>query len=259
MSAEPEAPADRTASPLRRLRERLRRHDWFGVILELLLIVAGILIGLQVDNWNRGRVEAREERAAIARLHDESEQVVSYFREAVTMMARGTKGRSETIRRLVTGDFAGADGTAMQTALGSLRFAPYPSPPRSAYDELVATGKFAGLGDPRTRQAVTAYYASLNFLQGQTGYVRELLIENARAGRPAGIALVREKGPKPSLDEVYDFAALSRDMAYLGYVTEGDYLQNRQADWWKDTLEAAEAMCDALAKADGRPCRPQSR
>lgn len=40
---------------LRRLSHALRQQDWFQVALELLIVVAGILIALQVDNWNEQR------------------------------------------------------------------------------------------------------------------------------------------------------------------------------------------------------------
>ncbi len=47
---------------LQRLATALRRQDWFTVVLEVFIVVVGILIALQVDNWN----EARKERADAA-------------------------------------------------------------------------------------------------------------------------------------------------------------------------------------------------
>lgn len=44
---------------LRRLAAAIRRQDWFLVALEIAIVVVGILIALQVDNWN----EARKARA----------------------------------------------------------------------------------------------------------------------------------------------------------------------------------------------------
>lgn len=45
---------------MRRLFRAVRRQDWFQVLLELAIVVAGILIALQVDNWNEQR-KAREQ------------------------------------------------------------------------------------------------------------------------------------------------------------------------------------------------------
>ena len=41
---------------LRRLAESIRKQEWFTVVLEVLIVVVGIFIGLQVDEWNRARV-----------------------------------------------------------------------------------------------------------------------------------------------------------------------------------------------------------
>jgi len=40
-----------------RLALRLRDHDWTAAIIELVIVIAGILIALQVSNWNQDRIE----------------------------------------------------------------------------------------------------------------------------------------------------------------------------------------------------------
>lgn len=48
---------------LRRLAEGIRQQDWFTFVVELLIVVVGIIIGLQVDDWNEMRKDRLEERA----------------------------------------------------------------------------------------------------------------------------------------------------------------------------------------------------
>ena len=43
---------------LQRLATAIRKQDWFTVIIETLIVVFGVFIGLQVNNWN----EARKDR-----------------------------------------------------------------------------------------------------------------------------------------------------------------------------------------------------
>lgn len=43
-----------------RMVNSLRRQDWFAVVLELVIVVVGILLALQLDNWNEQR-KARHE------------------------------------------------------------------------------------------------------------------------------------------------------------------------------------------------------
>lgn len=47
----------------RRFRERLRAQDWFGVGIELAIVIVGVFIGLQVSNWNDDRIEREQARA----------------------------------------------------------------------------------------------------------------------------------------------------------------------------------------------------
>lgn len=42
---------------LRRLSEAFRKQDWFTVMIETLIVVFGVFIGLQVNNWNEGRAD----------------------------------------------------------------------------------------------------------------------------------------------------------------------------------------------------------
>lgn len=53
-----------------RLATRLRTHDWTAAAIELLIVVAGILIALQVSNWNDQRHDRARADAYYRRLHD---------------------------------------------------------------------------------------------------------------------------------------------------------------------------------------------
>ena len=38
---------------LRRFATAIRKQDWFTVFVEFLLIVVGLVVALQIDNWNQ--------------------------------------------------------------------------------------------------------------------------------------------------------------------------------------------------------------
>ena len=46
---------------LRRFSHHFRRQDWFAVVLDLLVVVLGIVIGLQASAWNQSRIDRRDE------------------------------------------------------------------------------------------------------------------------------------------------------------------------------------------------------
>ena len=54
---------------LRRLADGIRQQDWFTVVVEVLIVVVGIFLGLQVDDWNEARKDRIDEQLFITRLH----------------------------------------------------------------------------------------------------------------------------------------------------------------------------------------------
>jgi hypothetical protein len=56
---------------LLRLATRLRSYDWTAAVIELLIVVVGILIALQVSNWNQSRLDHARADSYYRRLHAE--------------------------------------------------------------------------------------------------------------------------------------------------------------------------------------------
>ena len=47
---------------LRRLSDAFRKQDWFTVAVEILIVLLGVFLGLQVNNWNEARAEGERSR-----------------------------------------------------------------------------------------------------------------------------------------------------------------------------------------------------
>lgn len=56
---------------LSRIGRRLREHDWLAAATELVIVVVGILLALQVSNWNQDRVDRERGTRFIVRLEAE--------------------------------------------------------------------------------------------------------------------------------------------------------------------------------------------
>ncbi len=56
----------------------IRRQDWFQVFVELLIVVVGIFLGLQVDDWNNDREDRVQEGIYLERLHSEVLEALAY-------------------------------------------------------------------------------------------------------------------------------------------------------------------------------------
>jgi hypothetical protein len=57
--------------PGTKLIKRLREHDWLAAVIELVIVVVGILLALQVSNWNQDRADRSRSESYARRLHAE--------------------------------------------------------------------------------------------------------------------------------------------------------------------------------------------
>ena len=53
---------------LRRLSQSLKEQSWTGIVIEFILLVAGVFLGIQVANWNQAQADARSGRDYVTRL-----------------------------------------------------------------------------------------------------------------------------------------------------------------------------------------------
>jgi hypothetical protein len=49
----------------------VKAQDWFAVGIDFLIVVLGVFVGLQIQDWNDVRKDRIEEHALLARLHDQ--------------------------------------------------------------------------------------------------------------------------------------------------------------------------------------------
>ena len=53
---------------IRRLATAIQNQDWFTVFVEFLLIIVGLLVALQIDNWNQLRKDRLDEEYYLNRI-----------------------------------------------------------------------------------------------------------------------------------------------------------------------------------------------
>lgn len=66
---------------LQKLANAIRRQDWFQVTVEILIVVIGIFLGLQVDDWNTQREDRVQEGIYLERLHTEVTDAIDFREE----------------------------------------------------------------------------------------------------------------------------------------------------------------------------------
>ena len=141
---------------LKRLADAFRQQNWFTVGLELVIVVAGIFIGLQVDDWNNLRKDRADEQHYLNRLHEE-------ILNAEKLSSRVVDRRIDLQSRLkdiLDAVFVDTDRSSLTDddcfAIGSLHFFNVVVSGLSAAEELTASGRMDILRDTELRATLGA-------------------------------------------------------------------------------------------------------
>ena len=142
----------------RRIAEHVRDHNWFAVAIDFVIVVVGVFIGLQVQDWNTARQARARAESYSTRLTDDLryeawhwEYLIAYYKDV----------RENAERALA----AMADGSALseeQFVISAYRASQYyfNNTRRSTYDEMVATGDIGLIADQKLRRTALEFFTN---------------------------------------------------------------------------------------------------
>ena len=143
---------------LRRLADSIRRQDWFTVVLEVLIVVLGVFIGIEVANWNAAMADERlgadyQERLAVDLRKDLDllRGLASYYDAVLESVSR--------TRQLL--DQPGPDPETLLTTAYRATEINYNPQTRATWDQIVSSGHIGLL--PREAAAYLAEYFAFDF------------------------------------------------------------------------------------------------
>ena len=161
---------------IRRIREHVAAHNWFAVGIDFLIVIAGVFLGTQANNWN----EARIERAAAAESRREIvDDLRSNETDLASRMAYYGAARAHAIAALEglerPGEPSGASFLLDAYQASQVWLRPLV---RTGYDEMTGAGLTRHVGDRKTRLRLTSYYTQSRQFEvtalGMTAYRERL-------------------------------------------------------------------------------------
>ncbi len=137
---------------------KVRRYFVYA-IGEILLVVIGILIALQVNNWNEGRKENELQKQYLLRLLADNQQDLETFSNSIKDMNQGI--RTIEIFSSMLKDVESEDSSLVKSAneyfkYGSI-YAVFASA-QSTFNDLASTGNFQIISNPELRDAIVKHY-----------------------------------------------------------------------------------------------------
>jgi type II secretory pathway pseudopilin PulG len=143
---------------LSKLAHRLREHDWFAGLIELLIVIVGILIALQVSNWNQDRQDLARARQYEQRLHRELQADLREMKLTDEFWSKVAGYQAQASTHAESGKLAG--GSAWRTLLAyyqSSQLRPFELED-TTFVELRDAGELHLLGDDTLSKGLADYY-----------------------------------------------------------------------------------------------------
>jgi len=167
----------------RRFAHAIREQNWFTVVLEIAIVVIGILIGLQVDNWNQQRLERESDQRALALFIDELQLMQEEAHVDIKYVTASMEGLSVGTETALNCDANDEERAQLTVAIGSTLDWRVPDVRPSGLAEIGNSGTLARLGNPKLSRAVGSIHqsikgidASMNFIAPQFDRAWQMLL-----------------------------------------------------------------------------------
>lgn len=235
----------------RRLVHALRRQDWTMIAIEFALVLFGVLLAFQINEWASQRARAGELQLAAERLLEELELTVAYHRQTVEYGNQIRDGLGLALGPIAGNKLQEASDERITLGLVRARAMVALAPPSSVYDDVVSTGDLSQIGSVTARAAISRYRASLSFEERMRQYLQGPLSDYQRI---SAFRYEADPNGKEQIRLFVDFQALSRDREAKQLIALTAENHRILLMLRTRALRDAERMCVALAASIGRSC-----
>ena len=142
----------------RKIITSFQKQDWLTFLLETLIVVFGVFIALQANNWNTLRVERLDEHAALLRLNDDYTSMLAYCDEQIAYMQRVNPKVVEIVSYFGNDTDKASKETIVELLEDTFHL-PAPPDASDAHTELVTSGRMNLLSNPALRGALASHSA----------------------------------------------------------------------------------------------------
>lgn len=140
----------------RRLRERISRQDWLGVGIDFLILIVGVFLGLQAQDWNQSRLDRKTERDYLERLQGDFSTIVADLERCLDLY-----GSVADATRVVEEAVFESDPDATDADLGPalIRMTADTIPPGRSitFIEMLSSGELGLIRNAELSRALIAY------------------------------------------------------------------------------------------------------
>jgi len=144
---------------LRRISNALRKQDWATVLIEILIVVVGVVVGIEVANWNEARLDVRKGEEFAERLTADL-RVEKWNYDVIVAYLEDVRKNIDLALAVLEEE---AEATDEQLLIYAYRATQYAGGVRrrATFDELTSTGSIGLITDTALRDTAVLFYTSL--------------------------------------------------------------------------------------------------
>jgi hypothetical protein len=145
---------------LRRVIEHFRKQEWTAIGIDFVIVVLGVVIGLQVANWNEARVDRQRADAYLERIESDLQTDLRNFRDRIAFWGVVSDYGRAGLAHAETGDAGGASQWRLLLSyFQASQVAEYYTT-SATWDELKSAGELHLIADVDLRNALASYYTN---------------------------------------------------------------------------------------------------
>ena len=148
---------------LRRITQHVKEQNWFAVGIDFFIVVVGVFVGMQVNNWNEVRQDRQLERDYLQRLHDDVSLSIERNEGNVAFMKRQGEYSTLILEVLETCELDPDDKDKFASGMYLAGKITQPVFLRNSIDELKSTGKFDVIRNMDVRRKIAQLLETIEF------------------------------------------------------------------------------------------------
>jgi hypothetical protein len=211
---------------LRRVIKHFRNQEWTAIFLDFLIVVVGVFVGLQVQQWTVERQRQSNERQYLTRLHGEIEVLIESRAHYDETRPRASGLLDEAVIILASGSDEDRLSGAHCTAIAASSHMTVPPADLPTIRELLSSARLGQISSTDVREAILTYTQHV-------ARARDLIasvVNNAEDLSRRYPSLIKvHYGPVPNaqdgvwLNPVCDTVAMRKDNAFLNDLGNNAY------------------------------------
>lgn len=227
---------------LRRILTSIHKRDWTAMLAELVLVVVGIFLGLQVDAWYEDRQLANSLSRYLDRLGEDVDEMLGFYGSRTTHYAEREAQALRSLRLLERCELPESARGEFELTLASHQVMSSFVVSRSTYDEMIAVGASALIDDRELKDALSGVFTKIDAAEDILPYFR------ADLGRAStiiwrNVTMSFDADAVPTVVE-YDFDSLCNSREMRNALVE---VVDSRGDW----VFVANDILEALERLDG--------